>query len=161
MDYQPPKPAEWTWHDQLDSVGFKAQTISGTTGVDYSNTVINGGYTVGTGLGTNGVSATSYPYTISTGTTYANPWATTTTLKGGQLELEGPGADVVVNGRSLITTLEAIQRRLNLLNVNPELEAEWAELRVLGDQYRKLEQHIQDKQATWDRLQAMPPPTVD
>jgi hypothetical protein len=61
----------------------------------------------------------------------------------------------------LITTLEAIERRLNLLNVNPELEAEWAELRDLGDQYRALEQHIEAKQATWDRLKAMPPPTVD
>jgi hypothetical protein len=115
--------------------------------------------TNGTGHSISGL----YTYTAGTGGTFANPWATTTTttLKGGQLELEGPSADVVVNGRSLITTLEAIQRRLNIINVNPELEAEWAELKQLGDEYRALEQQIQDKQATWDRLQAMPPPTVD
>jgi len=152
--------------DQVDHVGVLAQdtitltdakngSVYSVSGLNYSNTVIGGGYTVGTGLNT------SYPYTISTDGTYANPWATNTTLKGGQLELEGPGADVVVNGRSLITTLEAIERRLNLLNVNSELEAEWADLKDLGDQYRALEQHIEAKQATWDKLKAMPPPTVD
>jgi hypothetical protein len=31
----------------------------------------------------------------------------------------------------------------------------------LGEQYRKLEQHIKDTQATFDRIKAMPPPEVD
>lgn len=150
--------------DQVDHVGVLAQdtmtltdakngSVYSVSGLNYSNTVIGGG-AVGSNI-------YPYTYTAGTGTSYANPWATTTTLKGQQLELEGPGADVVVNGRSLITTLEAIERRLNLLNVNSELEAEWAELKDLGDQYRALEQHIQAKQATWDKLKAMPPPTVD
>jgi hypothetical protein len=152
--------------DQVDHVGVLAQdtmtltdakngSVYSVSGLNYSNTVIGGG-AVGSNI-------YPYTYTAGTGTGFANPWATntTTTLKGQQLELEGPGADVVVNGRSLITTLEAIERRLNLLNVNPELEAEWAELKDLGDQYRALEQHIQAKQATWDKLKAMPPPTVD
>jgi hypothetical protein len=47
------------------------------------------------------------------------------------------------------------------MQVNPELETEWTELRELGDRYRKLEQQILDKQATWDRLKAMPPPEID
>jgi hypothetical protein len=47
------------------------------------------------------------------------------------------------------------------MHVNPELETKWAELRALGEQYRKLEQHILDKQATFDRIRAMPAPDVD
>ena len=54
-----------------------------------------------------------------------------------------------------------IEQRLNILHPNEKLEAEWDELRELGDQYRRLEQHIQEKQATWDRLKAMPPPVVE
>jgi hypothetical protein len=41
------------------------------------------------------------------------------------------------------------------------LEAEWDQLKDLGDQYRKLEQQILAKQATWDRLKAMPAPEID
>ena len=45
---------------------------------------------------------------------------------------------------------------MGLFQPNPELEAEWAELQELGEKYRKLEQHIRDKQATFDRIKAMP-----
>jgi hypothetical protein len=41
------------------------------------------------------------------------------------------------------------------------LESEWDKLRELGDAYRALEKHILEKQATWDRLKAMPPPEID
>jgi hypothetical protein len=47
------------------------------------------------------------------------------------------------------------------MHVNPELETEWAELRELGEQYRKLEQHLRDKQSTFDRLKAMPVPEAE
>jgi hypothetical protein len=57
--------------------------------------------------------------------------------------------------------LHRIEERLNILTPNPKLETEWAELQALGEQYRKLEQHILDKQATWDRLKAMPAPDID
>jgi hypothetical protein len=60
-----------------------------------------------------------------------------------------------------MSTPSIIKERLNYLQVNPELEAEWLELKQLGDQYRKLEQHIRDKQATWSRLKAMPPSNID
>jgi hypothetical protein len=57
--------------------------------------------------------------------------------------------------------IRKIEQRLNILHPNTELEAEWEELRELGDKYRKLEQHIKDKQATWDKLKDMPPPVVE
>ena len=75
--------------------------------------------------------------------------------------MDGPDADIEINGVSLWTTMQEIANRLNIMHVNPELEVEWKELRELGEQYRKLEQHIKDKQATWDKLKAMPPPILD
>ena len=57
--------------------------------------------------------------------------------------------------------IKKIEERLNILHPNTKLEEEWEELRALGEQYRKLEQHIKDKQATWDKLKAMPPPEID
>ena len=107
------------------------------------------------------VLATGGPYTISGGAGTGiniNPWATNTSSK---IKLDGEGADIEVNGWSLIDAIQKIEQRLNILHPNTELETEWEELRALGEQYRKLEQHIKDKQATWDRLTAMPPPVID
>jgi hypothetical protein len=78
-----------------------------------------------------------------------------------RISLSGEDADVEVNGWSLVDAVKRIEQRLGLFQPNPELEADWAELRELAEQYRKLEQHIRDKQATWDRIKAMPAPEVD
>jgi hypothetical protein len=123
---------------------------------------------------------TSYTISSSFGNHYPNanvtvtgigvPWSNTTSIgngaytlgpnwnnsTSGKICLDGADADIEVNGESLMATLSIIKERLNYLQVNPELEAEWEELKQLGDQYRKLEQHIRNKQATWDRLQAIP-----
>lgn len=79
----------------------------------------------------------------------------------GRLHLTGEGADITINGRSLLDMIRAIEARLGLLAPSPDLEQEWEELKELGDRYRALEKHIQEKQATWDRLKAMPPPMID
>lgn len=97
------------------------------------------------------------PYTINGGAGAGYPWANSNP----KIRLDGEGADIEVNGWSLMGTIKKIEERLNLLTPNTNLEAEWEDLRALGDQYRKLEQHIKDKQATWDKLKAMPPPVVD
>jgi len=102
-------------------------------------------------------SATGGPYTLNSGPGTSYPWATAST----KIKLDGEGADIEVNGKSLMDMIERIEQRLNILTPNTELETEWEELRDLGEQYRKLEQHIKDKQATWDRLKAMPPPAID
>jgi hypothetical protein len=90
-------------------------------------------------------SGTSDTYTLGSN------WNNGTSAK---IQLNGPNADIEINGESLIAMLRRIEERLNILTPNPNLESEWAELRALGDQYRKLEQYIKDKQATWDRLRA-------
>jgi hypothetical protein len=98
------------------------------------------------------------PYTINSGAGTGSPWATNVSPK---IRLDGEGADIEVNGWSLMDAIQKIEQRLNILHPNTQLETEWEELRDLGEQYRKLEQHIKDKQATWDRLKAMPPPEID
>jgi hypothetical protein len=122
----------------------------------------------------NNVSLTS-PYTVNlsalgqfpnavftTASTGINtPWVTQTPEVGPKITLDGPDADIEINGVSLWKTMQEIANRLNIMQTNPELETEWKELRELGEQYRTLEQRIRDKQATWDRLKAMPAPDVD
>lgn len=95
------------------------------------------------------LTTTGYPYSVGTGVSW-EPKSTSSKIR-----LDGEGADIEVNGESLIGMIKKIEERLNILHPNEKLEAEWAELRELGDQYRKLEQHIKDKQATWDRLTAV------
>ena len=110
-----------------------------------------------------GGSSNAYPWT-----TTAVPWVTGTgigadwnTHVSPKIKLDGEGADIEVNGESLMGMLHRIEERLNILKPNEGLEKEWEELRVLGEQYRALEKHILEKQATWDRLKAMPPPEID
>jgi hypothetical protein len=131
--------------------------------LNYNNTVIGGGYTTASTHGPFTVSGVIHPntspYTFSAGTN-ATPWFTQNTTSS-KINLDGEGADIVVNGSSLVDAINSIKDRLNCLQINPKLEAEWNELRALGDQYRKLENQILEKQATWDRLKAMPPPEID
>ena len=133
-----------------------------------SNVTIGGGFGAGftypnvtLGAGSNSISASSYPYTISggAGTGIASPWLSNTISP--KIQLNGEGADIEVNGWSLIESIKKIEQRLNILHPNDKLEAEWEELRELGNRYRELEQHIKDKQATWDKLKAVPPPVID
>ena len=74
------------------------------------------------------------------------------TLKGGQLHLQGHDADININGESLMATLRALEQRLNILRPNTELEAEWDQLKELGDQYRQLEAELKEKQKMWNML---------
>ena len=120
--------------------------INGTT---YSNISLTGSpYTIGTGhVWTTGSTS---PYSIN-----ASPY------QSGKVHITGENADLVIGEKSMRDWMERVEERLNILTPNTKLETEWEELRELGEQYRKLEQHIKDKQATWDRLKAMPPPVVE
>jgi hypothetical protein len=127
-----------------------------------SSTVFGGGHTyANANLSLTGAvgSITGGPYTINGGAGSVSPWATYTSAP--KINLNGEGADIEVNGWSLVDAIKKIEERLNILTPNENLESEWSELQTLGEQYRKLEQHILDKQATWDRLKAMPPPAID
>jgi hypothetical protein len=122
-------------------------TLSGPTGYDY---------TLGSNVSITGIGV---PWTSSgAGVNYNPTWSNGISPK---IRLDGPEADIEINGESMIGMLRAIERRLNILCPNESLESEWEDLRALGNQYRALEQHILAKQATWDKLKAMPLPEID
>ena len=145
-------PAKWIESAaQLTAVPVPSLAYdSALPGATYSNTIAGGTpyYGVYTTDGTSNWNTGGY--------TFAAPQPE----YGAKLKLQGKNADVEVNGVSLMDMFGRIEQRLNLLTPNTELEAEWQELRALGEQYRQLEQQIRDKQATWDRLTAMPAPVV-
>ncbi len=60
--------------------------------------------------------------------------------------------DIEINGRKLSEILDKIEERLNMISPNTKLEAEWEELRVLGEQYRQLEKEILQKMAVYNEL---------
>lgn len=97
--------------------------------------------------GSNGIDWSSLPYTINTAS--SNSWAG---IVNNNITLNGEGADIRVNGKSLGGAIDAIEQRLAILHPNPEIEKEWEELRQLGDQYRKLEAEIKAKIQVWDVL---------
>jgi len=119
----------------------------------YSNVSITSPYTVSSGI--------NFPNAVYTTSTMSSPWVQSPPMAGPKIRLEGADADIEINGVSLWATMQEISNRLNIMHTNPELETQWKELRELGEQYRKLEQHILDKQATFDRVRAMPVPDVD
>ena len=125
-------------------------------GTSYSNISIGqGGNIIGAGSNTYGhvwTTGTSSPYSIN-----ASPYQS----ESGKVHITGENADLVIGDKSMKSWMERVEERLNILTPNTKLEAEWEELQSLGEQYRKLEQHIKDKQATWDRLKAMPPPVTE
>ena len=96
-----------------------------------------------------GPSTGGYTYTT------AQPWAISTNGADTTLSVKGDadfGGDVRVQGRSLAEFMQQVEQRLNILQLNPELEAEWDELRELGTRYRELEQQCNEKSKMWKTL---------
>lgn len=140
--------SEWT----LDQ-GKDADTYSVDLSGVYSSVSLTSPYTVSSGI--------NFPNAVYTTSTVNSPWVQSSPMAGPKIKLDGADADIEINGVSLWATMQEISNRLNIMHTNPELETQWQELRALGDQYRKLEQHILDKQATFDRVRAMPAPEVE
>lgn len=139
-----------TWGTGASYPGFGAVPGGPTTfspNVSGVNTVLGGtGYTYTTGT-------TSSPW-IATGTDI-NPAMVVN--QGGSIEIKGEDADIKINGKSMKTWMEAVEERLNILTPNPELEADWDDLRRLGERYRKLEQKCKDKAKMWAALKKVQP----
>ena len=144
--------------DALKSVWH---TDNGTTVTRHGNTVVGGPLgpitsigsgTGGTYLGSNGAYGAVADWTTAP-TVGVAPM---TVNASGKIDLRGEAADITINGMSLKTTLEALQERLNWMQPNTELEAEWDQLRELGDRYRELEQQCQEKSQMWAKLKTLP-----
>lgn len=136
---------------------------------DYANVTISSGidttYTLSNlDIATSSISvsptwANGGPYITSTGAG-GFTWANLTEPPSGKLTLQGPNADIEVNGESLMTAIRKIEERLNILKPNEKLEAEWDQLRELGEQYRALEKKLMEQSEMWDALKKMPPPEI-
>ena len=135
---------DYTINNDQDTITLTSSKYSNATG-GYSF----GGFTTG---------ASNGPYTISGGVSNTSPWATSINAST-KIHLEGEDADIEINGKSLAKTIQALEERLNVLNINPELEKEWAELKELGDKYRALETKLKEQGKMWEKLKEMPPPT--
>jgi hypothetical protein len=112
-------------------------TVTGTSG---SSSIFT--------IGVNGTSATD----LWTNTSWTTAAPSVNVSKRATLDLQGEDADVVINGKSLSKTLEGIQERLGLLEMNTELEAEFDELREAADRYRELEKKFKEQKRVWDTL---------
>jgi hypothetical protein len=131
-----------------DTIDLSSLNLSST--FDYSSlsdTIISqshtGRYTYDTGMS---------PISMSPNLTVG-----TSINTSGTIDLRGDDADIVVNGVSLMDKINAIGERLNMLDINPELEAEWDQLRELGDCYRQLEQELKTKSEMWKTLKTKTP----
>ena len=135
--------------------------------INGSNAITKHGNTVGMPLGpiTSIGSSTSGTYLGNTGPYgAATNWSTAPTMgqspltvnASGKIDLQGESADITINGTSLLATLAALQERLNWMQPATELEAEWDQLRELGDRYRELEQQCREKSQMWTKLRTLP-----
>ena len=98
----------------------------------------------------------SVPYTIGpVGSTQSSVWPQTTSIANanGSVHLLGDEADLIVNGKSILKTINALEQRIGWFDLNPAVEKDWNELKQLGDQYRKLEAQIVEKMKVWTTLQ--------
>lgn len=118
------------------------------------------------------MSTMNSPYIYNTGTigpvytiagsngTSALDWSNTTIsvgsdLNGNTLDVKGDAnfeGDIKVKGKSLIESIENIEKRLAILHPNPELEEKWERLKALGNMYRELEAEIIEKEEIWKIL---------
>jgi hypothetical protein len=117
---------------------------------------------------TTGTAQPNYSASIvgSNGYTYAtntiSPWISTganTMIVGqsGTVQIKGEDADIKINDKSMVTWMEKVEERLNILTPNPELEKDWDDLRRLGDRYRALERKCKEKAQMWEALKKVQP----
>ena len=97
-----------------------------------------------------------YTYTTNTIGTAIGTGDTWTTLPiAHTLSVQGDAkfdGEITIKGRSLAEFMESVEQRLNMLRPNLEVEAEWDQLRELGERYRELEKLCKEKSTAWNKL---------
>ena len=98
--------------------------------------------------GSNYTTNTTSPYSLDSFNMNYNPGVDIT---AGDLTVHDQG-DIKLGDRSLKEFMNKMEERLNILHPNPELENQWNELKQLGEQYRKLEEELLEKERMWKAL---------
>jgi hypothetical protein len=109
-----------------------ASTITAPTATYANTTISSAGLSSGSGL------------TYTTGTSISD--GTWSNRSSGVIHAK----DFVIDGE--LSLREVLEQRLNMLVPNPEMEKEWAELKQLGNAYRKLEAECVEKSKMWKTL---------
>jgi hypothetical protein len=138
-----------TWSDPnyvADPFGTYSSPVTFGPNVSGSTVLGGNGYTYTTN--------TTSPW-ISSGSTGSN--SAMVVNQSGTIEIKGEDADIKINGKSMVTWMEAVEERLNILTPNPELEADWDELQELGERYRALEKQCREKAQMWAALKKVQP----
>ena len=139
--------------------GTETDTINWGNGSCWDSTYgAVGGAGAATVFGSGG---TGYTYTTNT----TSPWIVNNGSispamainPSSSIEIKGEDADIKINGKSMVTWMEAVEERLNILTPNPELEQEWDELQELGERYRALEKKCKEKAQMWAALKKVQP----
>jgi hypothetical protein len=99
------------------------------------------------------------PVTITTTSANTGPtWTLSDSWQNsppsGKITLKGEDADIEINGRSLMQILDGLEQRLGLLKCREDLEADWSELKALGNQYRAMVKSIEEKTQMWTTLKS-------
>lgn len=112
----------------------------------------------GLNSGTFTITSSSLPQiTIPNNSPWNSMWITTDNTKSESLRVKGDAnfeGNIKVKGVDLMESLQNIEKRLNILRVNKELEERWEELRELGEKYRALEQEIITREEVWNALKS-------
>ena len=140
-----------TWSDSnyvADPFGTYSSPV--TFGPNVSGSIVPGGngYTYTT-------NTTTSPWVVSNGGTGSSP--TMAINPSTSIEIKGEDADIKINGKSMVTWMEKVEERLNILTPNPELEKDWDDLRRLGQRYRALEKKCKEKAQMWAALKKVQP----
>jgi hypothetical protein len=153
----------------IDLSSLTSANLSAIAGAPYPNTSVQLGGSGGSGVyttaigggGGGGSGQINYPNQTwtTTGTTgTSGNWQKPYNQGLGTTKITAD--EIEIQGKSLLATLERIEQRLGILDCDETLEQHWDELKALGDEYRKLKQHIEDKMKTFETLKKMPKPEI-
>ena len=134
----------WSFDDIQSLPAFSSVDLSALTSADIQT------WTTPITAGGSGGSAGS-------GIAQAGNWAKPYTTSG---NMTIDADDIKLRGKSLMASLDRIEQRLGILDCDEQLEQHWDKLKALGDEYRELKQHIEDKMKTFETLKSMPRPEI-
>ena len=78
-------------------------------------------------------------------------WTSSLRLQGKTVQLDAD-ADILFGDVSLMDTLREIKSQLGILTPDPNLEAEFEELKACAQEYERLRQKFLDQKKVWETL---------
>jgi len=155
-----PRISDWSWKaDPIDPFTTYSVSGGGTSHPSYGaipNVHIGG-------MSATGINVTTSPVWTTNTTAGQYSFVGQNVLNvqpNNTVHIRGEDADLLINDKSLKTWMEKVEERLNILTPNPEMEAEWDQLRKLGERYRKLEKKCREQADMWNKLKNMPRPDL-